>query len=52
MAWFWRGERDIGQLIPAIPAKGGQNDLSQWKAFGGSRERPDPPAPIIKNGES
>lgn len=28
------------------PIKGGYNDLSRWKAFGGTLDRPAPPAPI------
>jgi len=42
------GHADHGQLVPAIPAKGGTNDLSRWAAFGGTLERPAPPAPMRK----
>jgi hypothetical protein len=42
------GQADHGQLVPAIPAKGGSNDLSRWRAFGGTLERPAPPAPMIR----
>ena len=30
----------------AVPHKSGHNDLSRWKQFGGSLERPKPPSPI------
>jgi hypothetical protein len=38
-------------LEPAIPHKGGYNDLSRWKQFGGGLERPAPPAPIERRSE-
>lgn len=37
------------EIVPdAVPHKGGHNDLSRWKKFGGTLERPAPPAPITK----
>ncbi|UFW75162.1 hypothetical protein [Bradyrhizobium sp. WU425] len=35
-----------------IPFKGGRNDLSRWKPFGGKLERPAPPAPMNINSNS
>lgn len=39
-----------GALQPAVPAKGGHNDLSRWEAFGGQLKRPAPPAPMVFGG--
>lgn len=35
-------------LEPAVPHKGGHNDLSRWRQFGGTLDRPAPPAPTPK----
>lgn len=43
---------DTGSLTDGyldIPFKGGHNDLSRWKRFGGKLERPAPPAPMNVN---
>lgn len=45
-----RGSLHDGYLD--IPFKGGHNDLSRWKRFGGKLERPAPPAPMNINSNS
>ena len=41
----------MGDLLPAVPAKGGHNDLSRWRAFGGTLDRPSPPGRMICGAE-
>lgn len=37
------------EIEPSVPHKGGHNAaLERWKQFGGTLERPAPPAPIHK----
>lgn len=39
----------IGQLAsPRLTDKQGQNDLSRWKQFGGTLERPAAPPPSLR----
>lgn len=38
--------RDIGALDGGKVRKGGHNDLSRWKAFGGDLERPPAPGAL------
>lgn len=44
--WLAFGRYALRDGYLQIPFKGGWNDLSRWKQFGGTLDRPPPPAPI------
>lgn len=49
LVWGRHGWRTAGTLADGyleIPYKGGHNDLGRWKQFGGTLDRPPPPAPM------
>lgn len=49
VAWLAFGryaKRSLRDGYFQIPFKGGWNDLRRWKSFGGTLDRPPPPAPI------